>query len=305
MKNKANKTHLPRDKQNYKKQQNLVTKLNKQFKKEYFDNIEHNTDYKNLWNKCKPYFSNKYDTGDSKILVIEKEEIINKSNEIANVFNSYFESVTESLNLFNWAPEPYDQAKDSEERIVQRFSHHPSIVKIKQNINILKKNSFTPVAVETVKNIIYGLPQNKSVSGDIPLNVLRCSEFTCSYLTECINEVLRNSKYPESLKLSDIVPVYKKKYPTDKSNFRPISILALLSKLFEKVIFDQLSNYMKKFLNSLFCGFRKTRSKQHALFRLLQAWQKELDQCRFVGTILVLWMYLKRMTAYLMIYLMI
>ena len=152
-------------------------------------------------------------------MLIENEEIINESTEVAIVFNSYFESVTESLNLFNWAAEPYNQAKDSVERIVQRFSHQPSIIKIKQNIKILKKISFTPLAVETMKNIIYGLPQNKSVSGNIPLNVLRCSEFTFSYLTECINEVLRNSKYPESLKLSDIVPFYKKKDPTDKSNF--------------------------------------------------------------------------------------
>ena len=51
-KNKANKTQLPRDKPNYKKQRNLVTKLNKQFKKEYFDNIKDNNDSKNLWNKC-------------------------------------------------------------------------------------------------------------------------------------------------------------------------------------------------------------------------------------------------------------
>ena len=65
------------------------------------------------------------------------------------------------------------------------------------------------------------------MSSDIPLNVLRSSEFTFSYLTECINEVLRNSKYPESLKLSDIVLVYKKKDTTDKSNFRPVSILSL------------------------------------------------------------------------------
>ena len=217
-------------------------------------------------------------------MLIENEEIINESTEVANVFNSYFESATESLNLFNWATEPYDQVKDSVDRIVQRFSLHPSIIKIKQNIKILKPFSFTHVTVETVKNIVYGLPQNKSASGDILLNVLRYSEFTFSYLTECINEVFRNSKYPESLKLSDIVPVYKKKDPIDKSNFRPISILPLLSKVFENVIFDQLSNYMNNFLNS---GFRKAHSTQHALFRLLQTWQKELDQCGFVGTVLM------------------
>ena len=125
------------------------------------------------------------------------------------------------------------------------------------------------------------------MSGDIPLNVLRSSEFTFSYLTECINEVLRNSKFPESLKLSNIEPVYKIKDPTDKFNFRQINILPLISKVFEKVIFDQLCNYMSKFLNSLLCGFRKAHSIQHALFRLRQAWQKELDQCGFAGTILM------------------
>ena len=79
----------------------------------------------------KSYFSNKYNNGDSKIFLIENEEISNRSSKVANVFNSYFESITESYDLFNWAPESYDQAKDSVERIVQRFSHHPNIIKIK------------------------------------------------------------------------------------------------------------------------------------------------------------------------------
>ena len=68
--------------------------------------------------------------------------MINESPKVANVFNSYFNSVTESHDLFNWAPEPCDQAKDSVKRIIQRSLHHPSIIKIKQNINILKKFSF-------------------------------------------------------------------------------------------------------------------------------------------------------------------
>ena len=66
--------------------------------------------------------------------------------------NSYFESVTESLDLFNWAPEPYNQTKDSVERIIKRFSHQCSIIKINQNIKTSKKLSFTPVKVGTMKN---------------------------------------------------------------------------------------------------------------------------------------------------------
>ena len=121
-----------------------------------------------------------------------------------------------SLDLSNLAPEPYDQAKDSVERVMQRFSHHPSIIKIKQNVKILTKFSFTPVTAETVKNIINGLPQSKSVIGDIPLIFLKSSEFTLSYLAECIDKVLGNGRFQDSLKLSDIVPVYKKKDPTDE-----------------------------------------------------------------------------------------
>ena len=44
---------------------------------------------------------------------------------------------------------------------------------------------------------------------------------------------------------------------------------------------------MEIFFNQLLCGFRKVHSTQHALFRLIQSWQKELDQSEFVGTILV------------------
>lgn len=84
-------------------------------------------------------------------MLTENEIIINDSAKVANVFDSYFESLTESLDLFHWAPEPYDQAKDSLESIVHRFSHHPSINKINQNIKISKKNYFAAVAVDTAK----------------------------------------------------------------------------------------------------------------------------------------------------------
>ena len=82
----------------------------------------------------KPYFSNKCNNGDSKILLIENEEISNESAKATNVFNSYFESVTESLDMFNLTRETHDQVKDFVESIIQRLSHHHSIVKIKQNI---------------------------------------------------------------------------------------------------------------------------------------------------------------------------
>ena len=90
----------------------------------------------------------------------------NQSAKVEIVFNFYFESVTESLELLIWEPEPYDH--DKKEKIIQNFSHHPSIIKIKQNIKISKNIFFISVTVETVINSINELPQNKSVNGVIP-----------------------------------------------------------------------------------------------------------------------------------------
>ena len=72
------------------------------------------------------------------------------------------------------------------------------------------------------------------------------------------------------------MPVYKKKDPTEETNYRPVGILPLLSKVFEKVMYIQLYDYMENVLNQLLCGFRKAHSTQHALFRLIQTLQKGL-----------------------------
>ena len=84
-----------------------------------------------------PLLAASVNNGDSKILLIENEEIINQNIKVAKVFNFYFESVTECLDFFDWASEPYDQAKDAVERIIQRFSLHPSIIRIRQSIKAL------------------------------------------------------------------------------------------------------------------------------------------------------------------------
>ena len=57
--------------------------------------------------------------------------------------------------------------------------------------------------------------------------------------------------------------------------------------MFERVIYTQLGKYKDTFLNKLLCGFRKAHSTQHALFKLLQLWQKEPDNSGLVGTILM------------------
>ena len=71
--NKANKTKSVDDLIKYKKQRNLVVKLNKNCKKEFFDNLKTKNNSKLFWDKCQPYFSDKHSKGNPDILLIEKD----------------------------------------------------------------------------------------------------------------------------------------------------------------------------------------------------------------------------------------
>ena len=75
--------------------------------------------------------------------------------------------------------------------------------------------------------------------------------------------------------------------PSDKANYRPANIVPLVSKVFEKIIYDQLYDYTENILNQVLCGFCKAQSTQYSLFRPLQKLEKEFDSGRFIGTILM------------------
>ena len=103
LKNKVNKTRNATDILNYKKQRNYVVKLNNQCKKDHFDRLNPEKDSKAFWKSCKPYFLNKNSFGESKIALKENGEFLTEDSKIAKAFNSFFETVTDSLNLFSWS----------------------------------------------------------------------------------------------------------------------------------------------------------------------------------------------------------
>ena len=70
---------------------------------------------------------------------------------------------------------------------------------------------------------------------------------------------------PDSLEIGNIALMHKKDETTNKENYRSVSVLPLISIVFERIIYDQLSEYLEKYLNSILCGFRKAHSTQHAL----------------------------------------
>ena len=247
LKKKANKTNSVDDLIKYTKQRNLVVKLNKNCKKEFLDNLKTKNNLKSFWHKCKPYFSNKHSKGDSYILSIEKDELLLKIKKVADVFNSYFQSFTHSLDLCKWHLGSTDQIYDRIDRIIDSFRFHPSIKNIKRNYKINSKFSFKPVSEEFVKDIVNNFSSNKAAGGEIPLKILKEFDFYFYFLTNCITEAIKNKKFPDSLRLSNTVPVHKKKDASDKTNYKLVSILPLLSNVFEKVMYIQLYDYMENF----------------------------------------------------------
>ena len=57
--------------------------------------------------------------------------------------------------------------------------------------------------------------------------------------------------------------------------------------MYEKLLYNRLSDHVENIFNVILCGFRKAYSTQHALFTFLQSWEKELDEKGMVATILM------------------
>ena len=92
--------------------------------------------------------------------------------------------------------------------------------------------------------------------------------------------------FPRRVKVADVIPVFKKD-PNNEANYRPISLLPIISKIFERVLFEQIEKFSEKILSSKLCGFRKGHSTQHALLNLLKNWQKTLDKSGVLRTVLM------------------
>ena len=69
-------------------------------------------------------------------------------------------------------------------------------------------------------------------------------------------------------------PVYKKKDPTLVENYRPVSVLLSVSKVFERIIQREFSSYIVEFLSPYLCGYRKGFNSQYALLSLIEKWKK-------------------------------
>ena len=100
-------------------------------------------------------------------------------------------------------------------------------------------------------------------------------------------EILPHKNFPENLKLADATPIFEKKDETFFENYRPVSILPTVSKIFERIMQKQITDYIGKFLSPFLCGYRKGFSTQYALLSLIERWRLCLDKQGFAGALLM------------------
>ena len=287
LKNIAVKSKNPEDVARYKRQRNLVVSMNRKAKKSFFGKHDPKKSPKGFWDTFKPLFSNKINTAEERIQLIEDGNILSNDLEISEVFNQHYHTVTDRLKVPRWNSVDGEISNDVNSALA-KFADHPSVLKILENRQNVDKFEFSPVTQSQTLKVIKNLDESKSVSGVIPTKIIKLAKYVCApTLTACFNHSLETSGFPDSLKMADIIPCHKKKSKHDKDNYRPVSLLPSSAKVFEKLIANQLDPFLDSFFSNGLCGFRKQYSTQGALLNMLQKWQNSLSNSKRIGAILM------------------
>ena len=179
-----------------------------------------------------------------------------EENEVAEIFRSYFDGIVVGLNI-EWC-EIYKEYSDPILISIKTFEKHPSILKTKE-LNSGCRFSFENVSLEDVKKVTRQLDILKaSQLLDILNKIIKQNgDIFCEFFFVNINHSINNSTFPEQLKLADVKPVFKKNSRTDKENYRPVSILPNISKIYVRYLYKQLSDYFNVIFSRNQSGFLK------------------------------------------------
>ena len=200
------------------------------------------------------------------------------SNIVSNLDIKGYESTTDCLFVEN----------DIVSSIVDKFKDHPSILKIKENVVFTDRFNFSLSNYADMTAIIKDLNTNKPTTfNNIPAKMIVETSDICSpFILKIYNDSILNSIFPESLKMADITPIYKQDERTKVENYRPVSILPTVSKVFEKNMANQILAYIESSLSNYLCGFRKGCSTQHCLILMLEKWRRAIDKRHIAGALL-------------------
>ena len=246
----------------YTRLRNRTTHLIRIARTTYYHNLFENlkTDVKKTWTEINKILSNKKSNKKTDIkCVIYNGTDYSLDKDIANALNEHFSTI--GLRLDNNNP--------------LNYSHRQYV-----RVNMPNSFFFSPVTAQTVETIIHSL-KNKSANTITYSNKAfkHIATIISPIIARLINQSLSTGIFPDCLKTARVVPIFKAGDPKDVNNYRPISILSIISKIFERVVHNQLMSFLIRFNLITPCqfGFLKRLSTSHATIETLQYIYDNLD----------------------------
>ena len=149
-----------------------------------------------------------------------------------------------------------------------------------ENRNILNL-IHQPCDLNEIKEIIKEFSISKACGPySIPTSLLKSTYMILApILVYLINKSLITGKFPNLLKIANVCPIFKKNEIEKCENYRPISLLSNIGKVFEKVMYNRIWNFLNEsdILFEKQFGFRKNHSTNHALLSIVEEIRKNLD----------------------------
>ena len=267
---------------NFNALRNQITKDKRQSKKSYFASLfeKNKNTTSNMW-KCIRSLVNLKPGKKSDIkLMDDNQNIISDSKTIAKIFNDHFSAlgakVQQNIPVVDGNYNSYLYKK----------------INGKQVINPEGFNFFlSPTKPDEISKIIDGLDTKKSTGPNgIPVFILKAFKaFFSIWLSKLINLCFETGEFPDLLKMAKVIPLHKKESILSFLNYRPISLLSVFSKIFEKSIYTRIYSYLVK--NNLIYakqfGFRGNHSVNHAVISLTEHIRSLIDKGEYVCGIFV------------------
>ena len=166
--------------------------------------------------------------------LVKENYVIPDNGKIAGVFNDFFTNAVKNLNITVSGDIPYEanNIKDPVLKAIEKYKKHPrikAIAGIRENDNfILEKSSDKEILHE-----INQLDTRKACKDtDVPSKIIQVnSDIFADFLHQSFNDAILTSAFPQNLKNANITPVFKKG-DTNSENYRPVSILPNVSKIY-------------------------------------------------------------------------
>ena len=275
---KARKTNMEIDWSNYKSKKNMCNNAIKSARSTYHKNLinENANDPRSFWKCIKQVIPNKSKGNSSSVPFIKDNNINNniEHKSKADIFCSFFTTIANNL-----------KGKCLRLRNCAWFKPN------KQGIRTTAKFKFQIISSSWVERELRSLKRSKTTGPDnLPPGLLKdCGDAISNQLCHLINLTLQTGVVPNEWKIAKVIPVFKSGDRTDPNNYRPISVLPVLSKILEKAVHSQLMDHLEKFNLIANCqyGYRRNRSTEIAATLLLDDIRKNVDKGDLVGAVFI------------------